>query len=195
MKKKIIVLGAIVAVLAIAFGLYQRDGSAHAAETIPAGVPTDGPRMTLTTKFGDVIIILRPDLAPNHVERITTLANDGFYDGIVFHRVISGFMAQTGDPLGTGGGGSDLPDVDAEFSPTPYVRGTLGAARTNDPNTFNSQFFITFGESPFLNGQYTVFGHVIDGMDHIDALKKGSGQSGSVKDPDSIISMRVTAAQ
>jgi peptidylprolyl isomerase len=130
--------------------------------------------LTLTLDSGgDVVIRLRPDLAPGHVERITTLAKDGFYDGVVFHRVIPGFMAQGGDPTGTGTSGSDLPDLKAEFSKEPHVRGTCSMARTPNPNSANSQFFICFDDARFLDGQYTVWGEVIEGMDYVDALPKG----------------------
>ena len=122
---------------------------------------------------GDVVIKLRPDLAPGHVERITELANEGFYDGVVFHRVIPGFMAQGGDPTGTGMSGSDRPDLKAEFSAEPHVRGTASMARTSDPNSANSQFFICFDDARFLDRQYTVWGQVESGMEHIDALPKG----------------------
>jgi peptidylprolyl isomerase len=122
---------------------------------------------------GDVVIRLRPDLAPGHVERIRTLVQDGFYDGIVFHRVIPGFMAQGGDPKGTGSGGSDLPDLQAEFNAQPHVRGTCSMARTNQPNSANSQFFICFDDARFLDKQYTVWGEVVEGMEHVDALPKG----------------------
>jgi len=122
---------------------------------------------------GDVVIKLRPDLAPGHVERITTLAKDGFYDGVVFHRVIPGFMAQGGDPTGTGMGGSKLPDIKAEFSRQPHVRGVCSMARPANPNSANSQFFICFDDATFLDGQYTVWGEVTSGMDHVDALPKG----------------------
>ena len=129
--------------------------------------------LTLTLDSGDVIIRLRPDLAPGHVERIAGLANDGFYNGTVFHRVIPGFMAQGGDPTGTGSGGSKLPDLKAEFSKAPHARGTVSMARTSAPNSANSQFFICFGDSSFLDGQYTVWGEVTSGMQHVDALPKG----------------------
>ena len=129
--------------------------------------------LTLTLDGGDVTIKLRPDLAPKHVERIVELANDGFYDGVVFHRVIPGFMAQGGDPTGTGMSGSDKPDLKAEFNAEPHVRGVCSMARTSTPNSANSQFFICFGDSSFLDGQYTVWGNVIEGMDHVDALPKG----------------------
>ena len=122
---------------------------------------------------GDVVIKLRPDLAPGHVERIKSLTNSGFYDGVLFHRVIPGFMAQGGDPTGRGTGGSDLPDLKAEFSREPHVRGTCSMARTPDPNSANSQFFICFDDARFLDGQYTVWGEVESGMEHVDALPTG----------------------
>jgi peptidylprolyl isomerase len=131
-------------------------------------------RLTLSlSSGGDVVIRLRPDLAPEHVERITTLANQGFYDGVKFHRVIPGFMAQGGDPTGTGMHGSDLPDLPAEFSDEPHVRGTCSMARAQNPNSANSQFFICFDDARFLDGQYTVWGEVESGMEHVDALPKG----------------------
>jgi len=122
---------------------------------------------------GDVVIRLRPDLAPGHVERIKELAGQGFYDGVIFHRVIPGFMAQGGDPTGTGMGGSELPDLKAEFNREPHVRGTCSMARAQNPNSANSQFFICFGDSGLLDNQYTVWGEVIEGMEHVDALPKG----------------------
>jgi peptidylprolyl isomerase len=122
---------------------------------------------------GDVVIKLRPDLAPGHVERIASLAREGFYDGVVFHRVIPGFMAQGGDPTGTGTGGSDLPDLKAEFNDEPHVRGTCSMARTANPNSANSQFFICFDDARFLDNQYTVWGEVESGMEHVDALPTG----------------------
>ena len=131
-------------------------------------------RLTLSlSSGGNVVIKLRPDLAPGHVERITDLASKGFYDGVLFHRVIPGFMAQTGDPTGTGMGGSDLPDLKAEFSQAPHVRGTVSMARKPSPDTANSQFFICFDDARFLDGQYTVWGEVESGMEHVDALPKG----------------------
>ena len=129
--------------------------------------------LTLTLETGDVVIKLRPDLAPGPVARITELASDGFYDGVVFHRVIPGFMAQGGDPTGTGTSGSKKPNLKAEFSSEPHVRGVCSMARTNQPDTANSQFFIVFDDATFLDGQYTVWGEVIEGMDHVDALPKG----------------------
>ncbi|MBH5322132.1 peptidylprolyl isomerase [Aurantiacibacter sediminis] len=135
-------------------------------------------KLTFTLDTGDgegkdVVIKLRPDLAPNHVERITTLAKEGFYDGVVFHRVIPGFMAQGGDPTGTGMSGSDKPNLNQEFSDAKHVRGTCSMARTQDPNSANSQFFICFDDAGFLDRQYTVWGEVESGMEHIDALPKG----------------------
>jgi peptidylprolyl isomerase len=131
-------------------------------------------RLTLNlSSGGDVVIKLRDDLAPGHVERITELANSGFYDGVVFHRVIPGFMAQGGDPTGTGYNGSDLPDLKAEFSREPHKRGTASMARSSDPNSANSQFFICFDDAGFLDGQYTVWGEVESGMEHVDALPVG----------------------
>lgn len=131
-------------------------------------------RLTLSlSSGGDVVIKLRSDLAPEHVERITTLAIQGFYDGVTFHRVIPGFMAQGGDPTGTGMHGSDMPDLPAEFSDEPHVRGTCSMARAQNPNSANSQFFICFDDARFLDGQYTVWGQVESGMEHVDALPKG----------------------
>ena len=134
----------------------------------------DAQRLTLSlSSGGDVVIKLRPDLAPGHVERITTLAREGFYDGVVFHRVIPGFMAQGGDPTGTGTSGSELGNLKAEFSGQPHVRGVASMARTNDPNSANSQFFICFGDAGFLDNQYTVWGQVESGMEYVDALPVG----------------------
>jgi peptidylprolyl isomerase len=131
--------------------------------------------LVIETKNGKVLVKLRPDLAPKHVERVKKLAGEGFYDGVKFHRVIPGFMAQTGDPTGTGNGGSNYADLPAEFSQEPYKRGTIGAARTADPNSANSQFFICFTDTgcSSLNGQYTVWGEVIDGMDNVDKIAPG----------------------
>ena len=129
--------------------------------------------LTLTLDSGDVVIKLRPDLAPGHVERITELAKEGFYDGVVFHRVIDGFMAQGGDPTGSGMGGSPKPDLKAEFNEAPHVRGTCSMARSQMPDSANSQFFICFDDARFLDQQYTVWGQVESGMEHVDALPKG----------------------
>jgi peptidylprolyl isomerase len=146
-----------------------------------------------TSVGGPVVIEMRPDLAPKTVAHIKELVRQKFYDGIVFHRVIAGFMAQTGDPTGTGGGGSKLGTVKAEFNNEPHVRGTVSMARTSDPDSADSQFFICFAPSPFLDRQYTVWGKVISGMEYIDKIKKGAGQSGSVTNPDKIVSLRVAA--
>jgi peptidylprolyl isomerase len=135
---------------------------------------------------GEVKIKLRPDLAPNHVHRIAELANEGFYDGVVFHRVIPGFMAQGGDPTGRGTGGSKKPNLKAEFSAEPHVRGVCSMARTNDPNSANSQFFICFDDATFLDRQYTVWGEVVEGMEHVDALPKGEPP----RNPGKIVRMR-----
>ena len=141
---------------------------------------------------GRVVIELRPDLAPNHVTRIKELVREGFYDGIVFHRVIDGFMAQGGDPTGTGTGGSGK-NLKAEFSREKHLRGTVSMARAQNPDSADSQFFIVYKAAPWLDGQYTIWGQVTSGMEHVDALKKGTDQSGVVDDPDKIISMRVAA--
>ncbi|MDZ4363079.1 peptidylprolyl isomerase [Brevundimonas sp.] len=129
--------------------------------------------LTLTLDTGDVVIKLRPDLAPGHVARISELASEGFYDGVVFHRVIAGFMAQGGDPTGTGSGGSKKPNLKAEFSKEHHVRGVCSMARTSNPDSANSQFFICLDDATFLDGQYTVWGEVIEGMENVDALPKG----------------------
>ncbi len=129
--------------------------------------------LTLTVDTGDIVIKLRPDLAPGHVERISTLASEGFYDGVIFHRVIDGFMAQGGDPTGTGMGGSKKPDLKAEFNREPHIRGVCSMARASNPNSANSQFFICLDDARFLDGQYTVWGEVTSGMEHVDALPKG----------------------
>ena len=142
--------------------------------------------LKMTLESGDVVIRLRPDLAPKHVERIVELADSGFYDGVVFHRVIPGFMAQGGCPNGTGTGGSHLPDLPAEFSAEPHVRGVCSMARTSNPNSANSQFFICFDDARFLDRQYTVWGEVTEGMDLIDALPKGEPP----RSPGKIVQMR-----
>jgi cyclophilin family peptidyl-prolyl cis-trans isomerase len=153
--------------------------------------------LILDLKDGPVKIKLRSDLAPGHVERITTLANSGFYDGVVFHRVIPGFMAQTGDPTGTGSGGSDMPDLKAEFSNESHKRGTVSAARTANPNSANSQFFICFDDAPWLDKQYSVWGEVVEGMDNVDKIKKGGEHNnGAISgEPDNILKARVETAE
>jgi peptidylprolyl isomerase len=163
--------------------------AASASRSASAADPLENV-LLLDLKDGRVTILLRPDLAPQHVERVKQLAREGFYDGIVFHRVIPGFMAQTGDPTGTGTGGSNYPDLPAEFSnKATFERGTVGAARSNDPNSANSQFFIDFDAAPFLNGKYTIWGQVIDGMDAVDKIKPGEPPS----NPDKIVKMQVAA--
>ncbi len=144
-------------------------------------------------KDGRVVIEMLPQIAPQHVERVKMLARQKFYDGIIFHRVIDGFMAQTGDPTGTGMGGSKLPDLKAEFSDEPHIRGAVSMARASDPNSGNSQFFIVTSDSRFLDGQYTIWGRVIKGMDLIDKIKKGAGRDGKVNSPDAMIKVRVAA--
>jgi peptidylprolyl isomerase len=163
-----------------------------AVAAAPAGSPAD--RVWLTTKNGRAEIQLRPDLAPKAVAQMEALVRQGFYNGLKFHRVIAGFMAQTGDPTGTGNGGSKLPDLPAEFTPTPFVRGTVGMARTNDPNSANSQFFICYGDESFLNNKYTVVGQVISGMNVIDKIKKGDPESGAVDAPEVIVKMEMASA-
>lgn len=145
--------------------------------------------LVMETTKGKVVIKLRPDLAPGHVERLKTLSRQGFYDGIVFHRVIDGFMAQVGCPHGTGTGGSDLPDLKAEFNAQPHVRGVCSMARSQNPNSANSQFFIVFDDARFLDKQYTAWGEVVEGMENVDRIKRGE----PVRDPDSIVSMKVMA--
>ncbi|QIB35858.1 peptidylprolyl isomerase [Ancylobacter pratisalsi] len=172
-------------VLACAFAL----PAAAQAPKLPPNVDPQNTIIMETTK-GPVIFVLRPDIAPKHAERIKTLAREGFYNNVPFHRVIEGFMAQTGDgQYGNGTGGSRYPDLPAEFSKVPYTRGTVGMARASSPNSANSQFFITFGDASFLNGQYTVIGQVVSGMENVDKLKRGE----PVQNPDKIISMKVAA--
>ena len=145
--------------------------------------------LIMTLETGPVVIDLRPDLAPAHVAQIKDLAREGFYDGVVFHRVIPGFMAQGGDPTGTGGGGSARPNLKAEFSEEPHIRGVCSMARTSNPNSANSQFFICFDDATFLDNQYTVWGVVREGMEHVDALPKGEPP----RNPGKIVSMKVEA--
>jgi peptidyl-prolyl cis-trans isomerase B (cyclophilin B) len=167
-------------------------GALVLAGLVPAAAqPAADPQNTvfLDTKDGRITIRLRPDLAPKHVEQIKALTKRGFYNGVVFHRVIDGFMAQTGDPTGTGSGGSKLPDLKAEFNAEPHVRGTCSMARTNAPHSANSQFFICFDDARFLDKQYTVWGKVTEGMENVDKIKRGE----PVRDPDRIVSMKVAA--
>jgi peptidylprolyl isomerase len=168
--------------------------AAFALATVNAGqAQAANPEDTILmeTPHGEVVIELRPDLAPAHAERLRTLTREGFYDGVPFHRVIPGFMAQTGDPTGTGRGGSELPDLPAEFSNERFTRGAVGMARSQNPNSANSQFFIVYGDASWLDGQYTYVGDVVSGMEAVDQIKKGAGQSGMVQDPDRIVSMRM----
>ena len=177
-------------------------GDAPAPKPADAATPSNDARenmLVLELKDGKVMIELRPDLAPKHVERIKQLVRAGFYDGTPFHRVIEGFMAQGGDPTGTGTGGAreqGHEDLPAEFSPpgkARFVRGTVGAARTSDPNSANSQFFIMFAPAPSLDGQYTIWGRVVSGMEAVDKIKRGSGGNGMVQGPDKIIRARMAA--
>ena len=178
MRRLLLLIGSVLGIFLLASG---------------AGAASDKENMIyLDLKDGRVVIELLPDLAPNHVARIKELTRQGFYDGIVFHRVIDGFMAQTGDPTGTGMGGSGQ-KLKAEFNSLPHARGTVSMARSNQPDSADSQFFIVFKASPFLNGKYTVWGRVVSGMEHVDAIKKGHPQSGQVDNPDKIISMKVAA--
>jgi peptidylprolyl isomerase len=164
-----------------------------AADAAPAGAanPLDN-TIYLDLKDGRVVIQLLPEVAPNTVKRIKELTRQGFYDGVPFHRVIEGFMAQTGDPTGTGTGGSGQ-KLDAEFNSTKHVRGTVSMARAADPNSADSQFFIVFDDAPHLDGNYTAFGKVVEGMEFVDKIKKGNGPNGMVSDPDKIIKMRVAS--
>jgi len=164
------------------------------APTLATAASAPDPQNTLimdTTK-GQVVIQLRPDLAPNHVARVKTLTKEGFYDGTPFHRVIAGFMAQGGDPTGTGMGGSSLPNLKAEFSKANFGRGTVGAARGNDPNSANSQFFICYADCSFLNGQYTIWGQVVQGMENVDKFAKAP-EGVPIAHPDKIVKMQIAA--
>jgi peptidylprolyl isomerase len=145
--------------------------------------------LVIETTKGKVVIAMRPDLAPNHVAHIKKLAREGFYDGIVFHRVIDGFMAQTGDPTGTGTGSSKYPNLKQEFNAEPHVRGICSMARAQNPDSANSQFFIVFNDARFLDRQYTVWGKVIEGMENVDKIKRGE----PVRDPDSMVTVKVAA--
>jgi peptidylprolyl isomerase len=156
---------------------------AMAQSPAPAAKPDPQNTLVIELKSGKVLIQLRPDIAPKHVERVKQLAKEKFYDGIVWHRVIAGFMAQSGDPTGTGRGGSKYGNLKAEFTPTQFERGTVGAARSQSPDSANSQFFICFTHTPFLNGNYTVWGKVIEGMQHVDQIAKGEPPA----NPDKIV--------
>ena len=172
--------GLVVAIAMLAFG-----GTTMAADAENT--------LYVDVTYGRIVIAMRPDLAPGHVAQIKALARRGFYDGVVFHRVIDGFMAQTGDPTGTGTGGSGN-KLKAEFSKEPHVRGTVSMARAQNPDSADSQFFICFAPSPFLDGQYTVWGEVVSGMEFVDKIKKGDqARNGSVSDPDKMIKVQVAA--
>ncbi len=171
------------AVLASAFAF----GFASACAASPENT------LYLDLKDGRVVIELRPDLAPKHVQRVKQLVKEGFYNGLTFHRVIMGFMAQTGDPKGDGTGGSKYPNLPAEFTQTPFKRGTVGAARSGNPNSANSQFFICLEDASHLEGKYTVWGQVVEGMQFVDRIKKGQGANGEVFNPDKIIKLQLAA--
>jgi peptidylprolyl isomerase len=179
--------------LALLAVLFAAAAPALAQQGLPAGADPQNTLIIDTTQ-GRIVVKLRNDIAPKHAERLKQLARDKFYDNVPFHRVIPGFMAQTGDGQhGNGTGGSKYPDLPAEFSNVPYKRGVVGMARTNDPNSANSQFFIMFADGSFLNNKYTVVGEVLSGMDVVDKLKKGEGQGGTVTAPDKMTSVRVAA--
>lgn len=175
-------------------------GGGESNSNLNTAPPADGSSASLENtiyldlKDGRVVIELLPDLAPQHVDRIKTLTREGFYNGVKFHRVIEGFMAQTGDPTGTGSGGSNYPDLPAEFTTAvKFERGTVGMARTSDPNSANSQFFINYAPTPGLDGQYTIVGRVVEGMEFVDNITKGVKPSGMVANPDVIVRMQVAA--
>jgi peptidylprolyl isomerase len=177
-----------------ATGAFMSDATTNDAEA--QGAPDPENVLVFDIPHGEVRIQLLPELAPRHVERIKVLTRQGFYNNTPFHRVIEGFMAQGGDPTGTGTGGSPLPNLPAEFSQPSrarFLRGTCGMARTNDPNTANSQFFIMFAPAPFLDGQYTIWGRVTSGMEAVDRIRRGAGQSGVVQNPDRLVRARVLA--
>ncbi len=181
---------------AIGLAACAQQAPAQTAAPAPAAAPDPENTLILELPGGPVTIQMLPDLAPNHVARIKTLTRQGFYNNTPFHRVMEGFMAQGGDPTGTGTGGSPLPDLAAEFSPASrarFVRGTVGMARTSNPNSANSQFFIMYAPNQGLDGQYTIWGRVISGMDAVDRLKKGAPGSGTVTNPDRIRTARIAA--
>jgi peptidylprolyl isomerase len=202
MRKEPLIAGGL-----FALGLAVLGGFAWTQGAKPADAqPVDGPGPNIAIEVageanGTIVIDMLPDLAPKHVEQITALAREGAYDGVAFHRVIEGFMAQTGDvEFGKGAdisragmGGSDRPDLPSEFSKVSFDRGIVGMARSQNPNSANSQFFIMFAPGPFLDGQYTVVGRVIEGLDVLDAIKRGAGSNGEVTDPDRMV--RVTVAE
>jgi cyclophilin family peptidyl-prolyl cis-trans isomerase len=197
-------LGAVAALAALLLLIQPPPAPAGTEETAQVKDPEN--TLVIELKSGRVLVALMPDVAPKHVARIKALARAGAYDNVVFHRVIDGFMAQTGDvefgdlrdgynARRTGTGGSDEPDLPAEFSDVPFDRGVVGMARSQDPDSANSQFFIMFAEGHFLNNNYTVFGRVIEGMEFVDQIKRGTGPNGMVTDPDAMLSVRVLADQ
>jgi peptidylprolyl isomerase len=182
-------------ILAFVFALACAVPAFAQSPKLPAGVDPQNALVIDTTK-GRVVVKLRTDLAPKHAERLKQLARDGYYNNVPWHRVMDGFMAQTGDGQNFNGtGGSKYPNLPAEFTPTPFTRGVVGMARSSDPNSANSQFFITFADASFLNGKYTVIGEVVSGMDVVDKLKKApaGSQSGAVTDPDKMTKVQVAA--
>jgi peptidylprolyl isomerase len=186
MHRRTLIAGAAIATLTA--GVTMSDSAAAQPKLDPENT------IYMDLKYGRVVIELFPDIAPKAVERVKTLSREGFYDNTPFHRVIEGFMAQGGDPTGTGTGGSNLPNLPAEFTnKRHFLRGTCGMARTSDPNSANSQFFIMFAPAPHLDGQYTIWGQVVQGMEFVDQIKRGSGASGMVTNPDRIVHMRVAA--
>jgi peptidylprolyl isomerase len=185
MHRRTLIAGAAIATLT--WGVPMSDTADAQPKTDPENT------LYMDLKQGRVVIQMFPDIAPKSVERIKTLAREGFYDNTPFHRVIEGFMAQGGDPTGTGTSGSKLPDLPAEFGKRHFLRGTCGMARTQDPNSANSQFFIMFAPAPHLDGQYTIWGQVIQGMEFVDQIKRGVGGGGTVQNPDRIVHMRVAA--
>lgn len=199
---------ALITFLVIVFGINQSVADAYFEDGEVDNVSTTSAKLngndmnqvnkenmlSVELSTGPIVIELFPDKAPNHVARIKELARMGFYDGVTFHRVIDGFMAQTGDPTGTGTGSSDKPDLMAEFNDIKHERGIISMARAQDPNSANSQFFIMFDSAPHLDGQYTAFGRVVKGMENVDKIKRGVGGGGMVQDPrDSIVTMKVMA--
>jgi peptidylprolyl isomerase len=184
----------LIAVCSLLAGLASFPVAPAAAQELPAGADPQN-TLVIDTTQGRIVVKLRDDIAPQHAARLKQLARDKFYDNVPFHRVLAGFMAQTGDGQnGNGTGGSKYPDLKAEFSQVPFKRGIVGMARTSNPNSANSQFFIMYAEGSFLNGQYTVVGEVLSGMDVVDKLKKGSqANNGAVSDPDRMVTVRVAA--
>jgi peptidylprolyl isomerase len=187
-KRRLVLTSVIAVTTLLTMGTLMSDQAAAQPKLDPENT------LYMELKTGRVVIQLLPDLAPLHVERVKMLAREHFYDGTPFHRVIEGFMAQGGDPTGTGTGGSKYPDLKAEFTTKKhFLRGTVGAARTGNPDSANSQFYIMFAPAPHLDGQYTIWGQVVSGMEFIDQLKRGSGGGGTVSNPDKIVTVRVAA--